>query len=123
MVAYHCDANAIIAVPFKSRKDKDRMVAYKSIMQRLKDSNMLVNLQILDNEASMEHKTIMKDQWKIKYQLVPSHIHRQNAAKKAIRTFNAQFLFILAGVENDFPRRHWDQLLPQAELNLNILNQ
>ena len=52
MVAYHCSANTIMAVPFKSRKDKDRMVAYNSIMQRLKDRNMLVNLQILDNEAS-----------------------------------------------------------------------
>ena len=52
MVAYHCDANAIIAVTFKSCKDKDRMVAYNTIIQRLKDRNMLVNLQILDNEAS-----------------------------------------------------------------------
>ena len=84
MVAYHCDANAIMAVPFKSRKDKDRMVAYNTIMQRLKDRNMLLNLQILDNEASKEYKTIIKDKWNIKYQLVPSHIHRQNVAKRSI---------------------------------------
>ena len=32
MVAYHFDANEIIAVPFKSRKDKDRVVAYNTIM-------------------------------------------------------------------------------------------
>ena len=38
MVEYHCDANAIIDVNFKSRKDKDRMVSYNTIMQRLKDS-------------------------------------------------------------------------------------
>ena len=38
LVAYHFYANAIMAVPFKSRKDKDRMVAYNTIMQRLKDS-------------------------------------------------------------------------------------
>ena len=84
MVAYHCDANAIIAVPFKSRKDKYRMVAYNTIMQRLKDRNMLVHLQILDNDASKEYKTIIKDKWNIKYQLAPSHIHRQNAAERAI---------------------------------------
>ena len=52
MVAYHCDANAIISVTFKSHKEKYRMVAYNSIMQRLNDRDMLVNLQILDNEAS-----------------------------------------------------------------------
>ena len=101
MVAYHFDANAIISVPFKSRKDKYRMVAYNSIMQRLKDRNMLVNLQILDNEASKEYKKIIKDQWKIKYKLVPSHIHHQNAAERAIWTFKAHFIYILAGVDTE----------------------
>ena len=41
-----------MVLPFKTRKDKDRMAAYNTIMQRLKDRDMLVNLQILDNEAS-----------------------------------------------------------------------
>ena len=123
MVAYHCDVNRIIAVPFKSRKYKDRMVAYNTIIQRLKDRNMLVNLQILDNETSKEYKTIIKDKWNTKYQLVPSQIYRQNSAERAIRTFKAHFLSILAGVADDFPRRHWDQLLPQAELTLNLLHQ
>ena len=48
MVAHYCDVNSIIAVPLKSHKDRDRMVAYNTIMQRLKDRNMLANLQILD---------------------------------------------------------------------------
>ena len=90
------------------------MVAYNTIMQRLKDRNMLVNLQILDNEARKEYKKIIKYEWNIKYQLVPSHTHRQNAAKRAIRTFKVHFLSILAGLADDFPRRQWDQLLPQA---------
>ena len=84
MVAYHCGANAIMAVPFKSRKDKDRMVAYNTIMHHLKDRNMLVHLQILDNEARKEYKTIIKYKCNIKYQVVPSHIHRQNAAEREI---------------------------------------
>ena len=121
MVAYHCDSNAIMLMPFKSRKDKDHMVAYNAIMHRLKDINMLVNLQILDNEASKEYKTIIRDKWNIKDKLVPSHIHRQNAAEREIRTFKAHFISILAGVADDFLRRHWDQLLPQAELTLNLL--
>ena len=84
---------------------------------------MLVNLQILDNEVSKEYKTIIKDKWNIKYQLVPSHIHRQNAAERAIQTFKAHLISILAGVADVLPRRHWDQLLPQAELTLNLLRQ
>ena len=54
MIAYHCDSNAIIAAPFKSFTNRHRLLAYGSIMQRLKDRNMLVDLHILDNEASTE---------------------------------------------------------------------
>ena len=123
MVAYHCDANSIIDVPFNSRKYKNRMVSYNSIMQRLKNRNMMVNPQILDNEASKEYKAIIKDQCKIKYQLVPSHIHFPNTSKRSIWTFKAHLFSILAGVAEDFPRRHWDQLLPQSEFTLNLLHQ
>ena len=49
IVAYHCYSNAIMVAPFKTRKDKERMAIYNTIMQRLKDRDMLVNLQILDN--------------------------------------------------------------------------
>ena len=92
MVAYHCDFNAIMVVTFKTCKDKDLMAAYNTIIQRLKDRYMLVNLQILGNEASREYKTLIKYKWNINYQLVPSHIHRQNAAERAIRTFKAHFI-------------------------------
>ena len=33
MIVYHCNSNAILAQPFKTRADKHRMVAYNSIMQ------------------------------------------------------------------------------------------
>ena len=48
MIAYHCDYNAIFAVPFKSYVDKHRLIAYGAIIQRPDDCNMLVDLQILD---------------------------------------------------------------------------
>ena len=60
IIAYHCDSNAIIATPFKSRADKHRLLAYGSIMQRLKDRNMLLELQKLYNKASTEYKRIIK---------------------------------------------------------------
>ena len=63
MIAYHCDFNSIIAVPFKSRADKHRLLAYGAIMKRLKDGNMLVDFHILDNEASAEYKRIIKADW------------------------------------------------------------
>ena len=49
MVSYH-SSNVILFEPFASRKDKHRLAAYNVIMQHLKDRNLLVDLQILDNE-------------------------------------------------------------------------
>ena len=83
-------------------------------MQSLKERNHHVDLQILDNEASVEYKKLMTEKWKVKYQLVPPQIHRRNAAEREIRTFKAHFLSILAGVADDFPRNLWDLLIPQT---------
>ena len=63
MIAYHFHSNAIVSAPFKSCADKHQLGAYKDIMQRLKDRNVLANLQILDNEASAEYKRIIKSEW------------------------------------------------------------
>ena len=54
MIAYHCDANIILAVPFKARKDTHRLQVYNTIMQRLRDQQLHVDLQILDNESREE---------------------------------------------------------------------
>ena len=50
-------------------------------------------------------------------------MHRRNAAERAIRTFKAHFLSILAGVDQDFPSNLWDLLLPQTEMTLNMLRE
>ena len=99
------------------------LLAYNNIMQRLTDNNLGVDIQILDIESSTEYKRSIKTKWNSKYQLVPPHTHRSNAAECAIRTFKAYFISILAGVAPDFPRNLWDLLLPQAELTLNLLRQ
>ena len=60
MIAYHYDANLILAEPFSSRKDTHRLLEYDNIMQRLSDNKLIVDLQILDNEASAEYKRAIK---------------------------------------------------------------
>jgi len=57
----------------------------------------------------------------IDYQLVPPHLHHRNAAEQAIRTFKNHFIAKLCSTNKDFLIRLWDQLLPQAELSLNLL--
>merc|ERR1711884_846222 len=99
------------------------MAAYDTIMTRIKAAGLDVDLQVLDNEASKEYKEIMTNKWKLKYQLVPPDMHRRNAAERAIRTFKAHFLAILAEVDQDFPTNLWDLLIPQTELTLNLLRE
>ena len=60
MIAYHCDSNLILTVPFKSRKDTHRLLAYDKLIKILYDHELTVNLQILNNEASAEHKRVIK---------------------------------------------------------------
>ena len=113
MIAHPCNSNLILAEPFSSRKDTHQLLAYYSIMQRLTDNKLLVDLQILDNEDSAEYKRDIKTKWNANYQLVPPNKHWSNAAEHAICTFKAHFLSILSGVASDFPRIFWDLLLPQ----------
>ena len=104
MIAYHCNANLILAEPFSSRKDTHRLLSYNKIMQRLTDNKLLVDLQILDNKAIVEYKRSIKTKCNANYQLVPPNTHRSNAAECSIRTFKAHFLSILSSVAPGFPR-------------------
>jgi hypothetical protein len=120
MVAYHYTTNAILIRPFASKADAHRIPAYTAIMQRFKTKGQSVDIHILDNEASAAYRAAITANG-CTYQLVPPHVHRRNAAERAIRTFKDHFLAILAGVDPTFPASRWDLLLPQAELTLNLL--
>ena len=81
---------------------------------------MAPSTYIMDNEASYELKNcILKH--KLQYQLTPPHMHRINAAERAICTFKNHFIAGLATIDNKYPIREWDRLLPQSELTLNLL--
>jgi hypothetical protein len=82
-----------------------------------------VDLQILDNEASLANKEAITFKWNATFQLVPPDMHCRNWAERAIHTFKDHYLAILAGVNSAFPPYLWDLLLPQAELTLNLFCQ
>ena len=123
MILYHFDSNVIISAPFKSCADKYILLAYNSIMQSLKDRNMLVDLQMLDIEASAGYKFIVQLNGRCNINLVTPHIHLRNADKCTIRIFKSHFLSIFSGTVHNFPQKFWDLLLQQAELTLNIILQ
>ena len=49
-------------------------------------------------------------------------MHRVNAKERAIQTFKNHFIAGLCTFHKQFPMQLWDQLLPQAELTLNLLS-
>jgi len=123
MITYHFDSNIILQTTFANRTDKHQIRVYASIMTRLTNCGHVVNVQIIDNEVSIEYKKVIEEDWKVKYQIIPPDVHRRNIAEQAIRTFKAHFLSVLARVNPTFPKFMWDTILIQTELTLNLLRQ
>ena len=52
---------------------------------------------------------------------MPPHIHRRNAAERAVRNFRNQFIAALCTVDPLFPFYLWERLLPEVTVKLNML--
>lgn len=120
LVSYHEDSNAILAVPLKSRSSADIVAAYQQTYRVLHQCGFRVRLQRLDNEISDALRGFF-DLADVRLQLVPPHVHRQNKAERCIRTFKNHFIAMLCSVDPTFPLQHWDELVPQAVITLNLL--
>ena len=105
----------------KSRTGPEIVRAHKSLFARLRKSGNQPKLHRLDNEASKALRDHLKHNQQVDYQLAPPHIHRRNAAERAIRTFKNHFIAGLCTCDPDFPLRLWDRLIPQAEISFNLL--
>ena len=120
LVVYDHDSNAIFAEPMKTKSGAEYLAAYKRVHSTLTKAGLKPKLQRLDNEASTALQQFMEDE-DIDFQLVPPHLHRRNAAERAISTFKDHFIAGLCSTDPDFPLHLWDKLLPQAVLSLNLL--
>ena len=74
----------------------------------------------MDNEASSNMKNFMTKH-KISFQLAPPHMHRRNAAERAIRTFKNHFVAGFSTTDPNFSVSEWEQLLDQVTITLNLL--
>jgi hypothetical protein len=120
LILYDADSNAILAEPIKNREARTIVAAYKVLLEQLKAAGLTPRLLRLDNEASAALSKFLPTE-NIEFQFVPPHVHRRNAAERAIRTFKNHFIAILCGTDPNFPIHLWDRLLPQALLTLNLL--
>jgi hypothetical protein len=92
------------------------------IYEELTVTGLKPTFQTMDNESSKALKLFLHSN-DIQFQLVPPHVHQQNAAERAIQTFKNHFVAILCSTDKQFPIHLWDRLLPQAVLTLNLLRQ
>ena len=120
LILYDYDSNFIHVEPMKSHEGKEILAAYQRAHKLFTERGLRPLLQKLDNEASEALQQYMTSE-RVDYQLVPPHIHRRNAAERAIRTFKNHFIAILCSLDQQFPLNLWDKLLPQALITLNLL--
>jgi hypothetical protein len=122
LVLYDYDGNSIQAEPMKNRSDAEVIRAYARIYDELTAKGLTPKIQTMDNEASTALKHLLHSKY-IKFQLVPPHIHRQNAAERAVQTFKNHFISMLCSTDTQFPIHLWDGLIPHAVITLNLLRQ
>jgi hypothetical protein len=122
MVLVEIDGNYIDGEPMKDRSEGSLIKTYLILWARITASKSVrPKTHVLDNEASEAFKKEIRKNCKL--QLVPSDNHRQNLAERAIQTFKNHFKSVIAGVDESFPMRLWDKILPQVFLILNLLRQ
>ena len=121
MVILHEDSNYAFEEPMKSKSDEEMQRAYSAIITRIKTAKLTVHKHILDNECSAAMKRLTTDT--CKYELVPPGIHRQNKAEVTIKAFKQHLISVFAGLDPSFPMSHWDKLIPQVEVTMNLLRQ
>jgi hypothetical protein len=88
---YDFDTNNIFAEPIKSMSDAEAIRAYTVLYDELTVTGLKPLFQRMDHEASSALKTFLTSR-EMKFQLVPSRIHIQNAAEREIQTFKNHFI-------------------------------
>ena len=110
MVTDHLNANYIFTKPMKNRTEGEMVRVYQKLIHQMQAAGLGIKKQVLDNECSAAMKECIKHN-NIEYELIPPGQHRRNQAERAIQTFKAHFISILAGVDDKFPLSLWCHLL------------
>jgi hypothetical protein len=119
LTLYDYGRNTILMEPMKNRTDGEMLRAYTSLHKQLTIAGLKPKLQVMDNECSKSFRQYLTDE-DINIQLVPPHLHRQNATERVIQAFKEHFLAGLCSVDTQFPMHLWCELLPHATLTLNL---
>ena len=120
MVTYDYDINAILDEPIKNRQVATIRDAFLKIHNDLKERGRKSKFYIMDIECSSKLKEAM-EKYEIDFQLAPPHMHRQNAAERAIRTCKNCFIYEFSTTDPDIPISNRDRLISHCVITFNIL--
>jgi hypothetical protein len=102
LVLYEYDTNAILMEALHNRTAPKILRAYKKLVKYLHNRGFRPKIHWLDNEASDELKQFNNSN-QLEFQLVPPHMHRRNAAERAIQTWKNHFVAELYSTDTRFP--------------------
>lgn len=122
LIIYNYDSNSIYAVPIPSRHQEHLVCAYEIVYGELHAVGIVPVLHKLDNEVSKLAIQFMEKN-KMRYKLAPLRDHHALPSERALQTYKDIFIATLWGVDKNFPRNQWDYLVPEAQLNCNLLRQ
>ena len=120
LLMFSHDANYIHVELLHNRSGPEFVAAYKRGIHFFRQGGFNPTFERLDNETSRVLEEYCHEQ-NISIQYVPPHNHRANRAERAIRTFKNHFIATLATADPTFPLKAWDELIPQAEMTLNMM--
>lgn len=119
-VFYHYDMNCIHIEPMKNKTQGELLRVCTKTLAMFTSSSAKPSLHMLDHEAPQVLKNCMHSIG-VNYQLTPPGTHRRNLCERAIRTAKSHIISGLSSAHPKFPMNLWDQILPQAEMTLNML--
>ena len=75
---------------------------------------------MLEKECSTDFKQSIEEN-ELEYELVPKRQHIRNIAEQALQTRKAHTIGTLSGIADNSPLGLWDELLPQLNMQVNLL--
>ena len=106
----------------KNNKGQAITTAYEAIYNELTEASITPILQYLDNKTSKELIALTKKK-NLKFQLAAPQNHQLNPVERAVSTLKKHFIAVLTGCDKEFPKYLWCQLIPNAAIALNMLQQ
>ena len=94
--------------------------AYRKIQTLLTSQGLQPKLHLLDNKCAASFKNFMRSVNET-FQLVPPHLRRQNAVKRAIQTWKNHFIAGLTSVHPNFHLHLWCRMIQHANITLDLL--